>query len=202
MPGSTLPLYADADVERTTEGSLAAAEPHLLASGTRDAARILASVLGDWWESSDSPTQPGIFALRGTLPHLVNGNVRAARIFVNAFSSRVTSSPKYSPASPPVRVGDSAEIATTSDSVLNFAQLTVLACQRAQGERSKVMREAWVRLCGTYQSKGGVLAQPDVRAVRVFTFSFAVRDLVIYRSYKKSPPSISPFRRLDSSKPG
>lgn len=28
------------------------------------------------------------------------------------------------------------------------------------------MREAWVRLCGTYQSKGGVIAKPEVRKVR------------------------------------
>jgi hypothetical protein len=50
--------------------------------------------------------------------------------------------------------------------VLNFCQLAVLTCQRAQGDRSKIVRESWVRLCGTYQSKGGVLASPEVRTVR------------------------------------
>jgi golgi to ER traffic protein 4 len=53
--------------------------------------------------------------------------------------------------------------------VINFAQLAVLTCQRAQGERNKVMRESWVRLCGTYQSRGGVLAQPEVRKVSTDT---------------------------------
>jgi len=32
------------------------------------------------------------------------------------------------------------------------------------------MREAWVRLCGTYQSKGGVLVNPHVRSVRLFIY--------------------------------
>ena len=50
--------------------------------------------------------------------------------------------------------------------MLNFCQLAVLTCQRAQGDRSKIVRESWVRLCGTYQSKGGVLASPEVRTVR------------------------------------
>jgi hypothetical protein len=30
------------------------------------------------------------------------------------------------------------------------------------------MREAWVRLCGTYLSKGGVLANPEVRKVKFY----------------------------------
>lgn len=61
--------------------------------------------------------------------------------------------------------GRNDEIWFTTDSVLNFAQLAVRACQRAQGDKNKPMREAWVRLCGTYLSRGGVLAKPEVRKV-------------------------------------
>lgn len=46
---------------------------------------------------------------------------------------------------------------------MNFAQLAVRTCQRAQGAQNKAMREAWVRLCGTYQSRGGLLATGEVR---------------------------------------
>ncbi len=47
------------------------------------------------------------------------------------------------------------------------------------------MREAWVRLCGTYQSKGGVIAKPEVRKAR----SLHVRP----RAYRvKAKPYWSP----------
>jgi hypothetical protein len=45
-----------------------------------------------------------------------------------------------------------------------------LTCQRAQGERNKAVRESWVRLCGTYQSRGGLLATPEVRQVGCIPF--------------------------------
>lgn len=53
----------------------------------------------------------------------------------------------------------------TKDSLVNFAQMAVLTCQRAQGDQNKVMRESWIRLCGTYQGKIGLLATPEMRAV-------------------------------------
>lgn len=62
-------------------------------------------------------------------------------------------------------VTDSSEVVLTADNALNFCQLAVLACQRANAEKNKIMRETWVRLCGTYQSKGGVLASKEVRSV-------------------------------------
>lgn len=73
----------------------------------------------------------------------------------------------------PLQVTDSSEVVLTTDNVLNFCQLAVLACQRANAEKNKIMRESWVRLCGTYQSRGGVLASREVRAVslRVTTLS-------------------------------
>lgn len=53
----------------------------------------------------------------------------------------------------------------TKDSLVNFSQMAVLTCQRSQGDRSKVMRESWVRLSGTYQSKVGLLSTPGMRKV-------------------------------------
>ena len=64
-----------------------------------------------------------------------------------------------------MQAGDD-EVILVNEPIVNFAQLAVLTCQRAQGERNKAVRESWVRLCGTYQSKGGVLATPEVRQVR------------------------------------
>jgi hypothetical protein len=52
------------------EGDCVGAEPHLLASGTRDSARLLAQVYFDWAKASNSlESHAGIFALRGTLPY-------------------------------------------------------------------------------------------------------------------------------------
>jgi hypothetical protein len=52
-----------------------------------------------------------------------------------------------------------------AEPLLNFCQLAVLTCQRANREKNQAIRESWVRLCGTYQSKGGILATKEVRAV-------------------------------------
>lgn len=57
------------------------------------------------------------------------------------------------------------EILVTDDSLLNFAQLMVRTVQRAAGAQNKTAREAWVRLCGTYQARGGILTHPEIRAV-------------------------------------
>lgn len=47
------------------EGAYDVAEPHLLASGKRDSARLLAQMFVDWCAADGIP---GNFALRGTLP--------------------------------------------------------------------------------------------------------------------------------------
>ncbi|KAJ7590051.1 hypothetical protein C8J56DRAFT_783561, partial [Mycena floridula] len=67
-------------------------------------------------------------------------------------------------------------VVPVSDPEVSFAQLAVLTCQRSQEDKNKVMREIWVRLCGTYQSRGGVLAQPEIRAVlrELATLYFAI----------------------------
>ena len=99
------------------------------------------------------------------VPHsyLLNGNILAARTFITTFVAQLPQSELVS--APPLQAGDSVQLVQAKDGVVNFCQAAVLACQRANGDRNKVMRESWVRLCGTYQSRGGALAQPEVRKV-------------------------------------
>ncbi|KAH9997148.1 cytoplasmic protein [Russula compacta] len=143
------------------EGDLVGAEPYLLASGTRDSARLLAQAYFDWAKASNSlKSHAGIFALRGILPYLLNGNILASRAFLAGLISHI------SPSGETLPVGASGDdVLVTDDSLLNFAQLAVRAVQRAAGAQNRTTREAWVRLCGTYQSRGGVLAQPEIRLV-------------------------------------
>jgi len=139
------------------EGAFDLAEPHLLASGTRDSARLLAEMFIKWLAVGGTP---GDFAIRGVIPNLQNGNILAARTFISHYTSAL---PKGT-GSRHITVGSEDEVFLTKDPIVNFAQIAVLTCQRAQGDRNKVMRESWVRLCGTYQSRGGVLATPEVRS--------------------------------------
>ncbi|KAH9030227.1 hypothetical protein EDB85DRAFT_2146871 [Lactarius pseudohatsudake] len=75
------------------ENDFVGAEPHLLAAGTRDSARLLAQVYFDWAKASKSlESHAGTFALRAVLPYLLNGNILAARTFLGAFISYLSSS--------------------------------------------------------------------------------------------------------------
>lgn len=96
--------------------------------------------------------------------YLQNGNILAARTFITHFVSALPRSFYVDPS--PITVDPGSEVILTTDSEVNFSQMAVLTCQRAQGDKNKVVRESWIRLCGTYQSRGGLLAQPAVRAVR------------------------------------
>lgn len=100
--------------------------------------------------------------------YLENGNILAARTFITHFVQKITVAYPTITANVqpnPIPLADIDEITLTTDSTLNFAQLTVRVCQRAQGDKNKVTRESWIRLCGTYQSRGGPLAQKEVRKV-------------------------------------
>jgi hypothetical protein len=110
---------------------------------------------------------PGLSTLRlnGPSRYLQNGSILAAKAFIKQFAKGLPVSILSSATSVPV--GDNDEVIMTSESLVNFSQLAVVTCQRAQGDKSKVPRESWVRLCGTYQSKGGPLAFPEVRGVRL-----------------------------------
>lgn len=103
--------------------------------------------------------------------YLENGNVRAARTFINHFVHKFTAAyPAFTSTTKPnpIPLGTTDEITLTTDGTINFAQVAVRLCQRAQGDKNKMMRESWIRLCGTYQSRGGVLAQNEIRKVGVW----------------------------------
>ena len=105
------------------------------------------------------------------LRYLLNGNILAARAFVTHFVSlAVSKNPtlRSNLASSPLTLPSSTsgdEVVLTTDSALNFLQLAVRTCQRANGSANKKAQEAWIRLVGAYANKGGVLAQPEVRRV-------------------------------------
>ncbi|KAK0222830.1 hypothetical protein EDD85DRAFT_859875 [Armillaria nabsnona] len=184
------------------DGVLDQAEPHFLASGKRDSARLLADMFIQWL-SQGGP--PGPFAIRGVVPYLQNGNILAARTFITHFVSQLPQTAQKTSK----RVDDTNDVVLAADPYVNFAQLAVVTCQRAQGERNKVMRESWVRLCGTYQSKGGLLAQPEVRKAlnELATLYFAIPpprnqaanpfgDMMSSLFGGSSPASASPARRV------
>lgn len=164
------------------EGFFELAEVHLLAAGKRDSARLLAHLLFEWWNGA---SDPGLYASRGVIPYvfffpwwratqfvtfsyLLEGNILAARTFLSHFLSQlIPSRPGILVEQVHLQVGPSSdEIFVTNDQVLNFLQLAIRTCQRAQGDKNKSIRETWVRLCGTYQSKGGLMASPPMRKVR------------------------------------
>jgi golgi to ER traffic protein 4 len=108
--------------------------------------------------------------------YLLNGNILAARAFLSAFISRLPldqapfqSTAQQTPITFSTKTVSSAaeedSIILTGVPVLNFTQLAVRVCQRADDDRNKTIRETWIRLCGTYQSKGGLLATKEVRSV-------------------------------------
>ena len=101
--------------------------------------------------------------------YLQNGNILAARTFITHFTSSAGKTLGLASGHPSVAVGPD-EVVLTKDPILNFAQMAVLTCQRANGDTNRVVRESWIRLCGTYQSRAGVLALPEVRKVRQHPF--------------------------------
>ena len=96
--------------------------------------------------------------------YLLNGNIQASKTFIKHFTAGLPPSVKPKSDST-IAVGQQDEVIMTKDSLVNFSQMAVLTCQRSQGDRSKVMRESWVRLSGTYQSKVGLLSTPGMRKV-------------------------------------
>ena len=162
------------------EHDFAAAEPYLLSSGSRDSARLLASMLFEW---SRSGAEPGAYASRGTIPFLQSGNVLGARYFLSHFLSLLVSSHPGMLAEPtPITMAltpsGSDEITPTTDYVLNFLQLAIRVCQRgAIGlPQNKQVQEIWVRLCGSYQSRRGMLTQPHYREVGAQISVFLTRQ--------------------------
>lgn len=57
----------DEYISANAEGIFDQAEPHLLAAGKRDSARLLAQMMIEWWQATSTSSSPGPFVLRGTL---------------------------------------------------------------------------------------------------------------------------------------
>ncbi|KDQ14838.1 hypothetical protein BOTBODRAFT_32195 [Botryobasidium botryosum FD-172 SS1] len=139
------------------EGAFDLAEPHLLAAGERDSARLLATIMFEW---SRGGAEPGAYASRGVIPYLILTNILAARTFLAQFLShlQIARPALFTQPSAPLTIGDTAdEIYPTTDPTLNFLQLAIRTCQRGNGrtaEHQRDARNAWVRLCGRYVSRG------------------------------------------------
>jgi len=99
------------------------------------------------------------------ISYLLNGNIQAAKAFMKQYTASLPSTLKLKSSDSTISVGQQDEVEMTKEPLVNFSQIAVLTCQRAQGDQNKIMRESWVRLCGTYQSKVGLLASPGMRKV-------------------------------------
>ncbi|KAG8948376.1 hypothetical protein FRC03_000731 [Tulasnella sp. 419] len=138
------------------EGDFAEAEARLLASGTRDSARTLAQVMFEW---SRSGAEPGAYASRGVIPYLLTTNILAARTFLSHFLSLVLAAQPnllLQQTSVPITPDTpGSEMWVTNNPTLNFLQLAIATCQRADPQANGgAARNAWVRLCSRYA--GGV----------------------------------------------
>lgn len=115
--------------------------------------------------------------------YLLNGNVMAARVFIVNFvdfGTAASLSLRSSFSTTPLVVpSTSDEVVFTSDQIVNFCQLAVRTCQRAQGAANRKAQEAWIRLSGTYLSRGLVLSKPEIRRVR-YPRSLATYSLINY----------------------
>jgi hypothetical protein len=146
---------------KTRQCSPPCRDVHPMVIGGRSARGVRPS----WYNPVRSHVMPHYSLTLPTNSYLQNGNILAARTFIAHFTAALPRT-LHILSSPPIPVDHTSEVTLTKDAVVNFAQIAVLTCQRADGERNKVVREAWVKLCGTYQSKGGLLASPEIRKVR------------------------------------
>jgi len=151
------------------EGSFEAAEQHLLSSASRDSARLLAQVMFEW---SRDGANPGAYAIRGTIPYLLNTSILAARTFLTTFIGLVLATPRrdslinsHFPTPVPLNSPDSEpdEVQITTDPTLNFLQLAIQTCQRAgwgheattdeEQKQNRAARDAWLRLAARYRTR-------------------------------------------------
>lgn len=101
--------------------------------------------------------------------YLLNSNILASQAFLAGLVSHI------SPSGEALSIGD--KVLVTDDSLLNFAQLAVHAIQHAAGEQNRTMQEAWVCLCRTYQSCGGILAQLKIHLVYEWVYMDLLKGL-------------------------
>ncbi|KAG9014042.1 hypothetical protein FRB94_000240 [Tulasnella sp. JGI-2019a] len=172
-------------------------ELHLLCSGTRDSARLLAQVLFEW---SRGGSEPAAYACRGVMPFLLTTNILAARTFLDAFLPLIfASKPDMLLQKDPVAVGRGDEIWTTTDHTLNFLQMTIRICQRADPDATnfKDVRNAWVRLCSRYVGSVSGASTPSGKMLVVG--DQGMKDAVISLShlyFNIQPPRTGPTNPL------
>lgn len=154
------------------------AETHLLASGKRDAASLLAELMFEWSHKGADPV--GGYAARGVLPFLAQAppNVLAATTFITRFLSLLAqpSSPASSIfiGSAPGPTDNDPQVQLTTNPTVNFLQLAILTVMRApapgasavqaRGTDGGVARD-WQQLVARYRriaGSDGVLASKDV----------------------------------------
>ncbi|CAE6425813.1 unnamed protein product [Rhizoctonia solani] len=151
------------------EGVFEAAEQHLLNSASRDSARLLARMMFEW---SRDGSNPGAYAIRGTIPYLLNTSILAARTFITTFIGLLLASPQRAtlinqhfpdPVALKSPDSDPDEVQITTDPTLNFLQLAIQTCQRAgwgpeartpeEEKYNRVSRETWLRLASRYRTR-------------------------------------------------
>ena len=121
---------------------------------------------------SRNGAEPGTYASKGVIPYLVTGNILAARVFLSTFLGLLIAARPAILARPAVSIpgaaGSTDELYLTTDLTLNFLQLAIRTCQRAKNiqPKGRQVQEMWVRLCGSYQSRRGLVAQGVYREVR------------------------------------
>ncbi|KAG8747314.1 hypothetical protein FRC10_001493 [Ceratobasidium sp. 414] len=172
------------------EGSFEAAEPYLLNSASRDSARLLAQMMFEWWRDG---ANLGAYAIRGTIPYLLNTSIVAARTFLTTFIGLVLATPRrdtlinsHFPSPIPLNSPNSGrslstrsfqqdEIQITTDPTLNFLQLAIQTCQRAgwgneattdeEEAQNRASRDAWLRLAARYRTRviGGEAMRDEKR---------------------------------------
>jgi len=142
------------------EGSFHLAEPHFIAGGTRDCARLHAAMMVKWMGAD---AEPGRFAIRGLLPYLLLKNILASRIFLTEFINLLSGSRPSLSIHAPLSLG-SDEVFVTSEPALNFLQLLVRVCQR--GEQTPPAksaplpaRTAWLKLMAQYKASSPIIAE-------------------------------------------
>lgn len=155
-----------ADPSWNLEKDYAAAEPHFLASPTRDSAHVLAQMLYDWsLLDGHKALGAGRYAARGVLSLLENQSIFAARAFLQHFLHLfLSANPSYSydqtsVALPAKYTTESEHFIVTTLPGLNFLQLVILTCQAgvgsplsATGSAAKgAGRTAWAALWQKYE---------------------------------------------------
>lgn len=161
----------------STEKDYAAAEPHFLASPTRDSARAHAQMLYDWSLLDHHKSMgSGRYAARGVLSYLENQSIFSARTFLQHFLHLFLSAhPEFSYDSslalPAKLVSEEENFNVTTLPAFNFLQLAIVTCQVGVGSPASgtqpakgAGRTVWATLWQRYEKEVPWLRTNSVRA--------------------------------------